>query len=587
MTALAFLALAALVAAYFLFIHHYAVNSIYYDQWSDVQIIAHWYSGNLTLSDLWAQHGENRILFPNLVVLLLARTVHFNTVVEVYVSGVLMTFSTAAILFAHKLRSPSIDWLWYVPIAALMMSLVQYVQMLWGFQLAWYMVYFSLALSLFLLDRPRLTWIALSIALVVATVGSYSSIQGLLIWPIGLLLMYQRNRSPRMSVIWLGCGVIVGIVYFYNLSLQQGASFYALTHPIVAAKFYFLLLGDVFGFGVPPTPNAGTYAIMALGVVIFLVACWVIIAFGSHRDETSGAPLGVAITAYGLLFALLATSERASEGLDSAGSSHYTTFTLLVIVGCGLTLLSVWEPLDERVRRWWAKVVVFEYVPKAESDEAHRPFTSSRRQSSRARTVQLIVTPLVVCIIALQLLAGTDIGSYRGPDWSILMKTAANATVNGNQWTRTYQNNALFDSCPCPSFEALVPGLIRVLRVHHLSMFGTADAAMYAKEGLPPETGVPVTRMIRPSPGANLNGLVFLDAVASDEYGIVRLVYVVSGNGFNDVKIATAKPIVYGWFGWWNTSTVPNGNYELRTVAYNATGKSGRSRPVSVRVDNQ
>ena len=93
--------------------------------------------------------------------------------------------------------------------------------------------------------------------------------------------------------------------------------------------------------------------------------------------------------------------------------------------------------------------------------------------------------------------------------------------------------------------------------------------------------------MIRPSPGANLNGLVFLDAVASDEYGIVRLVYVVSGNGFNDVKIATAKPIVYGWFGWWNTSTVPNGNYELRTVAYNATGKSGRSRPVSVRVDNQ
>ena len=112
-----------------------------------------------------------------------------------------------------------------------MMSLVQYVQMSWGFQLAWYMVYFSLALSLFLLDRPRLTWIALSIALVVATVGSYSSIQGLLIWPIGLLLMYQRNRSPRMSVIWLGCGVIVGIVYFYNLSLQQGASFYALRTP--------------------------------------------------------------------------------------------------------------------------------------------------------------------------------------------------------------------------------------------------------------------------------------------------------------------------------------------------------------------
>ena len=586
-TALAFVALAALVASYFLFIHRWAVNSIFYDQWWDVQLLAHWYSGKLNLSDLWAQHGENRIFFPNLVVLLLARTVHFNTVFEVYVSGVLMTISTAAILIAHKLRSPSINWLWYLPIAALMMSFVQYQDTLWGFQLAWYMVYFALAVSLFLLDRPRLTWMALGIALVMATVGSYSSIQGLLIWPAGVLLMYQRNRSLRLCLIWLGCGVVVGIGYFYNLSLQEGASSYALTHPVATAKFYFLLIGEVLGLSVPPTPNAGTYAVMAFGVVIFLVACWVVIAFGRHRDETSGAPLGVVITAYGLLFAMLVSCLRVSEGLDIAGTSRYTTFDLLILGGCALTLLSVWEPSDERVRRWWAKAMVVEYVPKAESDQARRPFTTRRRQSSRARAVQLIVTPLVVGLIALQLLVGTDIGFDEGPGWSNVLQNAANATVNGNQSTRTYQINSLLPSCDCYSFEAQLPKLIRVASVRHLSLFGTGAAAMYAKEGLPPETGIPITRIIRPSPGARLSGLVYFDATASDEYGIVRLAYVISGNGFNDVRIATGFQLIYGWLGAWNTSTVPNGNYELRTVVYNVTGKSGRSRPVFVKVDNQ
>ena len=38
----------------------------------------------------------------------------------------------------------------------------------------------------------------------------------------------------------------------------------------------------------------------------------------------------------------LATSERVSNGLVNQTYSHYTTFALLIPVGCGLTLLSAW-----------------------------------------------------------------------------------------------------------------------------------------------------------------------------------------------------------------------------------------------------
>ena len=70
------------VVAYFWFVGHYSVNVPVADQWSDINVIAHSYSGTLSLGVLWTQHNDNRILFPNLIVLLLAYTTHFNLIVE-------------------------------------------------------------------------------------------------------------------------------------------------------------------------------------------------------------------------------------------------------------------------------------------------------------------------------------------------------------------------------------------------------------------------------------------------------------------------------------------------------------------------
>ena len=52
--------------------------------------------------------------------------------------------------------------------------------------------------------------------MILAVIGSYSSLQGLLIWPVGLLLLYQRNRSRRMLLTWLACAVVAVGVYFYK-----------------------------------------------------------------------------------------------------------------------------------------------------------------------------------------------------------------------------------------------------------------------------------------------------------------------------------------------------------------------------------
>src|SRR5580700_7337937 len=57
------------VALYFMFIHHYGVNAIYYDQWNDVALLthtrysSHTYAGHTTIGMLWAQHNENHTFF--------------------------------------------------------------------------------------------------------------------------------------------------------------------------------------------------------------------------------------------------------------------------------------------------------------------------------------------------------------------------------------------------------------------------------------------------------------------------------------------------------------------------------------------
>ena len=53
----------------FWFVHRFAVNTVLYDNWNDVRLISRANAGVLSLGDLWAQHGENRIFVPNLIVL--------------------------------------------------------------------------------------------------------------------------------------------------------------------------------------------------------------------------------------------------------------------------------------------------------------------------------------------------------------------------------------------------------------------------------------------------------------------------------------------------------------------------------------
>lgn len=379
------------VASYFWFLARFSVNAMIGDQWFEVPIVKASYVHFFPLHAMWAQENENRILFQNVVTILLAHFAHYNIQVEEWLGAVMLVLATVCILWAHKRRSPSTPWLYYCPVVILAFSFVQEGNTLWGFQVGWWLVLLALAGAIFFLDRVTLTWVTLLCALAAAVVGSFSSLQGLLIWPTGLVLLYFRRRSWPHIGTWIAVALASTVLYFYNFNFAVTPDrHYASQHPLVALKFFFLAVGDVVG---KPITN-GTQSIeetmvMLFGIIIVVLAITTVVICGVRPDQRSSSPLGVALICYGLMFAAMITQGRIEFGYTAAGFTRYTTYDLLILVGIYLALIGRYsQPVDE--------------ISPAATD---RPSNSDWRR---------VALPWTMAIVLIAILVQIPLGLYNG-----------------------------------------------------------------------------------------------------------------------------------------------------------------------------
>jgi hypothetical protein len=201
----------------------------------------------------------------------------------------------------------------------------------------------------------------------VAGIGSYSSIQGLLIWPVGLVLLYHRRRPMWAFVSWVGVGLVTTALYFYNYHAKSVSPTFALRHPVTSGKLFLFALGDIVGVQTPAPHGTnlqllfgestravvtpGNVAVLLFGAVILVLAVFIIVNWGLRRDPDSAAPIGIALIAYGLLFGVLITDGRVLFGYWGVSQSRYTTYDVLVVVGIYLTALSHSPALERTGRR--------------------------------------------------------------------------------------------------------------------------------------------------------------------------------------------------------------------------------------------
>ena len=439
-------------AVYLAVLSYYQVNVVLGDQWDDVGLIRASYADFPDWSALWHQHTDNRIFFPNLIVLALAHTVAFNIEVEEFLGALMLFAATALIIWAHWRRSRRTPLLFYVPVAFLMLTIAQWQNMLWGFQLAWYLVLLSLAAAIALLDRVRLTWPIWSAAIVVAIVGSYSSLQGLLIWPVGLFLLYHRRRSWPFWAGWIVATALTTAFYFHNYTVGLNLRLVTLL-PYQFLQFFLYALGDMVGVQQTAIGYSNP-VVMAFGVFLFVFAVLVLLVWGIRRDSESGAPVALSLVIWGLLFDALVTQGRLFFGFLAATQSRYTTYDVLVLVGIYLAILDH-PPLGSRLQR----------------GSRFRPVQFARvgawTQAHMTR-INRCVLSVVLAAAIVQVLCSFHFGLEGARTQHALSEQTAEVTRNIDHEPNSTVVGVLYLFEPANVLRADV----RFLRTHHLSLFG-------------------------------------------------------------------------------------------------------------------
>ena len=302
---------------------------------------------------------------------------------------------------------------------------------------------------------------------------------------------------------------------------------------------------------IPNSPHGLQYATLVLGVAIVGVAIWLLATFGLRVDESSSRPVGIALIWFGLLFAAAIAGGRSSFGLSDAGTTRYVTFDLLILVGSYL--------------------VVLERSPQSETDAVH----GLRRLPG--------ATAVVAVLIGIQVVLGTANGIANGSQYRNYETTGAVVTVNIQ-----HAPNGLVTSQLGAGFETagFIRRMVNDARVHHLSLFSTADISSYSKQALPVNRTPPTTAVLKPTAGSVLHGKVFLVASASSNFGISKLQFELRPEDGTPSVIDQGSPAPFGYLGGWDTDSVANGTYSIRSVARSPGGVTGVSPWIVVKVAN-
>jgi len=330
----------------FLYVRTFGVDVPFGDTWTMVPFFDKLSSGALTFSDLWHQHFEHRVFFPRIAMLLLGSITSFNNVAIMYLIQICFLVTLIVLLLAFKANTRA-NLLLFVPIAFLVFSLGQYWNMLVAWSLTFVFVQTFAILAFYLLyvsSRAGFGKLALSSALVSATIASFSSAQGLFVWPAGLLQLLiapvERSTKKILVGIWGLAGLVEWIVYFYDLNIPKHHSErYFLDNPNLGIDYLLTALGGSLIRQQTVALVSGLLLICLVAATLFLV----------YKAGTLGeCSFWIALISFSFLFLASIVVGRSGMGPENALSSKYPTFTVLAVIGAYVMLMKL--ALQQRTR---------------------------------------------------------------------------------------------------------------------------------------------------------------------------------------------------------------------------------------------
>lgn len=356
-------AVAALVTpvAYLLFVAHFSTDSFFGDDWSVVLFVHPALHGHLSISQLWSQYNESRLLVGNAVDVAFGSLDHLDLRSVIVFSACLFVASYALLLAMARRYLGRLTPLPVLTVGLVWFSLADVQNALWAFQLSWYLTVFFLMATLACLTLPmgrRPLWLALALA---ASVGSsLSTVQGFVIWPLGLVCILwgserarsatstgtDRHRLRREAVVWGVAAVATVLVYLPGYDVSNNgcvpssscSATIALHHPVTAVRFLLALIGSVVPGGIvfagviDQVKDSARFELV--GGVLLGAALFVLVQSWRHRSTTERFPLPLFLIGFSVLFDLTITAGRSGAGpAGAADSNRYVMANLILLSG--------------------------------------------------------------------------------------------------------------------------------------------------------------------------------------------------------------------------------------------------------------
>jgi hypothetical protein len=338
------------------FILAIGVNVPFADEWWYAPLVKSVRSGTATFNTFWSPNNEHRMLFPRLEFSVLAVLTHWRSKVML-VAGWVAAAAAAVVLLVQLektyLRHHPKVWIAGTGlIAATLFSLVQTENWLWAFQFTFFFIQFTVITSLIILSYSTISlWIRLPVAITLGVAASFSSAQGLLIWPPLLLTLVLTRDTPQnkfIGVFFLLASASVTFLFYF--SGMQTTTELHLSKEQVLQKFqlpffgFFGLLGNPLSHWISYEHLPHRSWIIGLSLsVLFLLLTW---ALYNRRRLPDAAPW-IGLGSYACLFCLVTTYGRLGMGYTGGFlASRYTTHAALLPIAIIALLLIAIEATD-------------------------------------------------------------------------------------------------------------------------------------------------------------------------------------------------------------------------------------------------
>jgi hypothetical protein len=389
------------------FIIRCKVDVPYWDQWEIVSLLEKSYKGTLSFGELFKQHNEHRPFFPLLIMLPLAHLSGWNISYELAVNVLLSIGIFLVILFQFGKTAASVDGgkaYWPIPIISLIIfSLPQAENWLWGWQMQVFFNMLAVTAGIVLLANFAQKLWGFCLALLAGIIGTYSFANGLLYWPIGLLMLLFVNHSSGRSrivkmAVWLIISSAIAFVYAYNYHKPEGHPqlLHFAKEPLEYIKYVLMYLGSpvsrfLIYSGAPVLRLNINVAVFGLsGLAVFCCLFWVLSRSGGVK---SGALVPyAAFTLYAVTSAMVTGIARVGFTRAQALSSRYVTVANLLWIS-NIVLLFLFSKVSSKELKNEILGIDSDALQKDEF------FRICRRKISSQTFVAAVLTVIVVLMI--------------------------------------------------------------------------------------------------------------------------------------------------------------------------------------------